>query len=384
MRGRAGRALDRLAVAACVAAVAVVAGCARKPSRVKIGIGLARSGHAAVQLAAEEINASGGIDGVPVELMGLGSMGPFSEWDPSAVLGLAEKLAADEHLLGVIGHSDSASTLSTAPIYNRAGIPQIVTIATNPAITNIGPWTYRLCLSDDAQGPLLADYAVKDWKKRRIAMFAVSDDYGRALSERFERRVRELGGTLVRAVSHRNFLLPDDHEMIRSQLADMKADPPDLIVLFQRVRAARWTIRAIREAGLTCDILGGDNLASADVMLDDQGISEGMRVSQFLRLEPGDARAAAFERALRAKETGREVDYDQAFAYDAVHLLRDAIRAGGFTRSGIKDHLDGLIRRGTVVKGVAGEFRLGPDHDARRPIYIAEIRNRRFHIIGAR
>src|SRR6185503_187532 len=130
----------------------------------------------------------------------------------------------------VIGHSDSASTLSAASFYNQQKIPQIVTIATNPAITNIGEWTYRLCLSDAAQGPALAEYAVKDWGKRRIAVFYVNDDYGRGLAQLFEKH---------------------DYQMIQSSLKFIKAQgEPDLIVLFQRIAAAEWTIKAIRDAGL--------------------------------------------------------------------------------------------------------------------------------------
>ena len=156
-------------------------------------------------LAAKEINARGGIGGIPLELMGL-------EWkignlyDAEEIVEWANKFAETQDLLAVIGHSDDSSTLSAAALYNKKGVPQIVTIATNPAITNIGDWTYRLCISDAAQGPALAEYTVRDWGKRRIAVIYVNDAYGRGLAELFETRVREIGGEIVASIMHRNVL----------------------------------------------------------------------------------------------------------------------------------------------------------------------------------
>lgn len=370
----------RRALALVMTTVALAApACRVQPGRVVVGIGLASNAHEAVALAAKEINSAGGIAGVRLELAGLDWK--VDRFDPAAVLAWATRFAQTRDLVAVIGHSDSASTLSAAASYNRAGVPQIVTIATNPAITSIGPWTYRLCLSDAAQGPALADYAVTDWKKRRIAVFFVNDDYGRGLERRFETRIHELGAEVVATVMHRNILGPDDQETIRMALADMKQrTKPDLVVLFQRVPAAVWTLRAIHEAGLDVDKLGSDNLAQLWFIESEPELAEGVRVSQFIDPDPEDPRAAKFVRSFRAI-TGRDPDYGQAFAYDAVYLLRDALAQGRYTRAGVKAYLDRLISEKTPVHGVGGTFTLGPDHDPRRALHIAEIRNGHFHVI---
>lgn len=369
-------------------AVAVIAGlltvgaCDARPPRVVVGIGMARNIHPAVVLAVKEINAAGGIDGVPLELDGLDDPGIGDRFDPVTTLALANRFVHNEGLVAVIGHSDSASTLSAASVYNANAVPQIVTIATNPAITGIGPWTYRMCLSDAAQGPALADYAVRQWGKRRIAIFLVNDDYGIGLSERFEERARSLGAEIVATVLHRNTLQPDDAATIRVALERMTRETrPDLLVLFQRVAAARQTMQAIREAGLQVDLLGGDNLAQQS-LADAPELLSGFRVSQFFAADSGDARAGAFARAYQAAE-GRSPDYSQAFAYDAVYLLRDAIAQGGYRRAGVKAYLDGLVRRQTAIQGVGGTFTFGADHDARRPLYVAEVRDKSFHVISS-
>ncbi|MDO8837088.1 MAG: ABC transporter substrate-binding protein, partial [Vicinamibacterales bacterium] len=183
------------------------------------------------------------------------------------------------------------------------------------------------------------------------------------------------------SVMHQNFLQPDDHATIRLAIARMKATAqPDLIVLFQRVEAAAWTIRAIREAGLTAAILGGDNLAQYSLLRGLQALAEGVRVSLFFHADPGDARGRRFLAAYRAA-TGAEPDYSQAFGYDAIYLLRDAVLKGGFTRTGVKAYLDALVRDGAEVPGVGGPFSLKPNHDARRPLHIAEIRGGAFEVL---
>ncbi len=375
----------RLAAAGALALLLLAAGgaaCQRRPKQVVVGIGLAANTHPGAKLAADEINAAGGVDGVRIALAGLDwpSRGE-SPYDPASVLDWADRFSAMDDLVAVVGHSDSGSTLSAASTYNRKGIPQIVTIATNPAITNIGSWTYRLCLSDAAQGPALADYAVTEWRKKRLALFYVNDDYGRALARLFEDRARELGAVVVASAMHHNVLQPEDEQLLRETVQDLRQAAPDLVVLFQRVAAARWTLSALRDAGVTADVLGGDNLAQYSFAQDDaRHTTDGVRVSQFTNLDPANPRTARFAERVR-KASGREADYGVAYAYDAIYLLRDALHEGGFTRHGVKSYLDRLIRERRQVEGVTGSYLLAADHDARRPLYVAEIRDGRFRVL---
>jgi branched-chain amino acid transport system substrate-binding protein len=361
----------RQIVATVILGLLMLGACTTKPRRIVLGIALSASYHPAAELAVKEINATGGINGVPIELVGL-DWKVVDEFKATDILTQAGLFAAEKDLIAVIGHSDSVSTLSAASFYNQHEIPQIVTIATNPAITNIGVWTYRLCLSDAAQGPALAEYAVRDWGKRRIAVIYVNDDYGRGLAQLFEKRARELGGEIVASVMHRNALIDDDKELIRSTVKSFKKNhEPDLIVLFQRTSAAKWTLQTIREEQLSASILGGDSLGPVDFAKRNPELMEGVRVSQFFLPRSDDAYATAFVKNYRAF-TGKDPDYGHAFAYDAIYLLRDAALHGGGSRVAVRTYLDKLIREKTKGAGVAGHYTLGQDHDARRELYIVE------------
>jgi branched-chain amino acid transport system substrate-binding protein len=366
--------MKRTVISLILVLLLLPSGCTKKPRRIVIGIALTADYHQAAQLAAQEINARGGIDGVPVELMGL-DWKVVSYFKPEDVVRWAGQFAEEKDLIAVIGHSDSGSTLSAAAIYNQLKVPQIVTIATNPAITNIGDWTYRLCLSDAAQGPALAEYAVKDWGKRRIAVFYANDDYGRGLAQLFQKRVRQLGGEIVASVMHRNVLEKDDEALIRSSLAELKKKGElDLVFLVQRIGAAQFTLKAIRDAGLNSSILGGDSLGPPSFAKANTALMEGVRVSQFFQPRSDDVKAMEFLKDFRVF-AAKDADYGDAFAYDAVYLVRDAALRGGLSREGVKSYLDRLIRERTQETGVAGPYVMGPDHDARRSLYIVDVHN---------
>jgi branched-chain amino acid transport system substrate-binding protein len=358
-----------------------ISGCAALPARVSIGIALTRSNHPAVEFAVSEINTHGGIRGIPLEVVGL-------DWDfvsraePKEIFEWSNRFARDEDLVAVIGHSDSASTLSAAALYNSMKLPQIVTIATNPAITNIGPWTYRICLSDSFQGPALAEHSVKDWNKRRIGVFYVNDDYGRGLAELFESHVVRLGAKIEFSVLHRNLLDPDDQEHIRSVIARINRGEyrPDLIALFQRTEAADWTLAELRRSEVRVDLLGGDSLGLSGFAEADPALKEGMRISAFFHPRPENPKSERFAKDYR-RVTGTEATYGDAFAYDAIYLVRDAVLSEGFSRQAIRSYLDRLIRERIEVDGASGKFVLGEDHDARRALYIVEIRSGTHHFI---
>lgn len=379
LRGLAARTLAAAALAGLL-----LGGCRQEEGTIRIAVALSTPTYLGAELAAREVNAAGGVQGARIALEGPGVGGseplPTS---PSGILDLARGFATDPGIVAVVGHSDSRSTLSASAVYNQHGLPQIVTIATHPAITNIGDWTYRLCISDAQQGPALARYATESWGKRRIAVVHVNDDYGRGLASRFAEEVRRLGGEVVGTVLHRQPMTDDDRATVRRELERLAGAPrpPDLVALFQRAEDASWTVAALREAGLDADVLGGDNLGRSAFLATDPGLKEGMRVSQFFLV--GDERPAThrFVRAYR-ELTGEPPDYGHAFAYDAVYLLRRAIEEGGATRDGIKSYLDGLIAHGTPVEGAAGPYTLAPDHDARREIFIAEIENGVFRPIA--
>jgi branched-chain amino acid transport system substrate-binding protein len=362
---------------------ALAGGCDSRPQRVVLGVAVNVHDHPAVELAVREINRSGGINGVPLELDGLDWQVPV-RFPPSEILEWVERFEGNHDLLAVIGHTDSTSTLTSAALYNRKRIPQIVTIATHPAVTRMGEWIYRMCVTDDVQGLALARYAVQDWGKSDIAVFYVNDDYGKGLAQAFHNEAERLGARIVSSTFHDHALIGAELERIGAVLERLRREdrPPDLFVLFQRTRAAVLTAAEIRRLGFEAGILCSDSVSHPSVLRSDTDAIEGMRLSQFLTSSADDPGTQEFFRKHR-ELTGRDPGYSESFAYDAVYLFRDAVAGGGFSREGVKRHLDRLVRSGESVQGVSGEFRFGTDRDAVRSFHIVEIRDRRFRPIAS-
>lgn len=373
---------ERLVFIVLISFTVIVSACRAHPRRIVVGVAINSSQHPAVELAVREINATGGIQGIPVELLGL-DWKEAGNYDAQDILKWANVFSETKELVAVVGHSDSNSTLSAAAFYNQHQIPQIVTIATNPAITNIGGWTYRLCLSDAVQGSALANYAVREWGKKRIAVFYVNDDYGRGLAQLFEKQVQELGGEIIASVMNRNALQKDDQELIWSTIQRIKsAGPPELIALFQRKEAALWIIQAIHQAGLNTDVLGGDSLGASEFLKGPPELTDGVRISQFFVPRPEQALSTKFAHDFK-ELTHSEPDYGHAFAYDAVYLIRDAVQYGGPSRQGVKTYLDHVIQKRIQRNGVTGPYRLNADHDARRSLFIVKIHSGRQQLVKA-
>ena len=109
------------------------------------------------QLYVEQVNAAGGIDGIPLTLNVQDDKG-----DPKEAAIVANMLAQDESVLAIVGHYNSSCTLAGAPIYNEAGVAAIAYGSSSPAVTEAGPYIYRTIPSDDVGGRMVAQWAFAD------------------------------------------------------------------------------------------------------------------------------------------------------------------------------------------------------------------------------
>jgi branched-chain amino acid transport system substrate-binding protein len=351
--------------------------CSGRPGKIVIGVALNEYDHAAVEMAVDEINRDGGIDGVPLELAGL-DWDVRNHTDPEESFDWVEQFDVVENVVAVVGHSDSAATLASAPLYNQRGIPQIVTIASHPAINDIGECVYRICVRDELQGEALAKFAVQEQGWRRLAMFYENDAYGKGLAGTFLLHAEEGGADIVSSVFHPHSLTEVDRRTITSVLERLREeDPPDAFVLFQRVGAGTFTINEIRRLGFDSAILGSEHVADWASRAGRPAEMEGVFASSFFDPLPGDEAAVAFIERYRAA-FGGDPGYSKAFAYDAIYLLRDAILHGGASRRGVKRYLDRVISDRITVEGVTGAYVLDETRDARREFYIGQIRDGSF------
>src|SRR5262245_21347325 len=157
----------RIFVAAgLAAAIALVAACGSKEghsSEIPVGLyasltgGIATFGIStrdASQLAIDDINKKGGVLGKPIKL--------YVEDDqskPEEAATVVTKLINQDHVIAMLGQVASSHSLAAAPICQASGVPMISPSSTNPRVTQVGDYIFRVCFMDTFQGAVMAHFA---------------------------------------------------------------------------------------------------------------------------------------------------------------------------------------------------------------------------------
>ena len=347
-----------LLAGAAAACTGVLGACRADSGAIRIGIAGPFSeprGHsmlAAAQLAVKDINAAGGVRGRPLELV----VEDDSANSTRAIV-VAQTLRDDPRVVAVIGHLTSGTTLAAADIYN-AGRDPVVNVspsASNPDLSGIGPYTFRVCATDLAHGSTLAHFAYERLGARAAAVLYLNDDYGRGILATFTEEFQRLGGTITGQDPIVASADPGPY------LARIQRDGRAQVLMVAGDRSSAAVIlRVARAAGLGLPILGGDGLTGIQA---EGAIAEGVYISSnYLPQRPGE-RNAAFLRAYAEANGGEQPDHRGAGAYDAVHLIADAIRAGGTRRAAIRDVLAQVGRSRPAYEGVTGRIAFDDNGD---------------------
>jgi branched-chain amino acid transport system substrate-binding protein len=313
-----------LMVAMLVATATMVSGKA-KLAPIKIGaagpytgdvskIGL--DGLNAIRMAVDEANAAGGIGGRMIEIVEADDAG-----DPSKAILVAEKLAMDRGVIGVVGPMNSATVQAALPTYQRTGLPIISQSATYPDLTEMGyKVMYRICPRDDAQGPASARFITEILQAKTIYIIDDKTTYGQGLSDQVEPALKAADVKVLRgqiAIEDRDF---------SPILTRVKASEPDLVYLgLANPAQAASLIKQAAGLGLKPTFMGGDGLKEKDQLITGAaGLAEGMYVTSIGKDIREVPEAQEFIEKFEATYGAMSVFGGQS--YEAANILIDAAR----------------------------------------------------------
>ncbi|HET7425824.1 MAG TPA: ABC transporter substrate-binding protein [Gemmatimonadales bacterium] len=298
----------------------------------------------AAELAAEEINATGGINGRRLELV---TRDDYA--DPDSAVFVAADLY-DSDVSAVVGHLFSGMTLAAAPVYNGGDDP-VVAISpssSSPEVSAAGQFTFRICPSDLAHGTVLAHWVRDRLHLTRGAVLYLNDEYGRGIRQTFVSEYTRLGGDLQSVdpyLGDRPDVGPYLDRLVHSE-------PPEFIVVAGNRGEAEEIIRQARKRGLKMPILGGDGLEGIQAA---GALADGVYLSSpYFPSIPSTANrrfVAAFRR--KYPDAGLP-NQPAAGAYDAIYLLRDVIARAGSSRAAIRRALSGVGSVTPPFEGVTG------------------------------
>jgi len=336
---------------------------------VKIGVDLPMSGGEApngvptnngVILAIEEANKAGGPYRFEEELKDDAVNGVH---DPAQGAKNAQELIADPAVVGIVGNFNSNVGKAVIPITNAAGIVQISPAQTNPGLTK-GPDAaalrtkpnnyFRVCTTDDIQGPVGADYAYRTLKARKVSILDDQETYGKGIADEFEKEFKRLGGTVL---SHDG--IPKGTQDFHAILTAIKAKNPDLLYFGGVTTTGGGLIRKqMPDVGLTIPYEGGDGIVEDEFLKvagDAANGSYGTVASINVQRVPA---AQAFVKAYRAR-FGSDPGAYSANAYVAAKIIIDAVRAVGPDRAKVLD----WVRKLHNYKSIIGTFSFDKNGD---------------------
>jgi branched-chain amino acid transport system substrate-binding protein len=348
-----------------VAAMALgLAGC-RSHAPVRIGVVIGGEGVAGARIAASEINATGGIHG---RLLDLRVMAKGGATRASVALAAAESLAGDPSVIGIVGHANSAASLSGAQIYNARHVLQIAPTSSAPLLTRAGPYTFRLVASDIHQARFLADEVLAGNPAPRIAMFFVNDDYGHALHEEVRARFSHANVPVV-------FDAPYAEDTLRDVAAIARAvanGRPDLLVWLGRAPQLRQLLPTLRLAMPALQIVASDGIDNATTERNADGALTGVRFVCFV--DPSALRPPLSDLRARFRAmTGLPLTAEAALTYDAVMLMATSARAAGTERDAIRGYVASIGTQRPPYSGATGVIAFDANGDPRPSYCLGEI-----------
>ncbi|MCW3138173.1 MAG: ABC transporter substrate-binding protein [Methanophagales archaeon] len=332
-----------VAAAIAIAAIAFVT-VEKKPEEIKVGAVLPLSGDLSaygkyvqrgIELAAEEINANGGIGGANITVLYRDNEGKSDK-----TVSVINALIAEDKVPVVIGAVVSENTLAVCPIAEKKKVVLISPTSTSPKLSDYKNYVFRTCPSDIYQGKALSD-VIFDLKPEgaRVAVMFVDNDYGVGLKDAFVKSYQERG-EIVAVEAHKE----GDTEFT-GVLSAIKDKNPDVVVLITYAKEGAAIVKQGREEGLDVAWVGSDGIKS-DAFIEQVGKdAEGVKATYPISMV-SESVTENFVKLYRAKYGAGSIDTDVAYGYDTMHVVAEAIEKGGYDAEDISDALREIRHHG--------------------------------------
>ncbi len=326
-----------------------------------------------VNLAVGEINAAGGVDGKKLRVVSYDDEGK-----PDGALNVAKKLV-DDRPVAVIGEVASTLSISAAPVFNTAHIPMISPSSTNPKVTQVGPYIFRVCFIDPFQGLVAAKFATANLKAKKAAvLFEQTSDYSRGLSDVFSQNLPKMGGQIVDTETY----VKTDVDF-KSELTKIKAANPDVLYVPGYYSNIGPIAKQAKEIGLNVPLLGGDGWDSPKLVEGaggPGGALEGSYYTNHSSMDNPDPTIQNFVGKYKKAYNTTAPDTIGALAYDAVGVLADAIKRAGkpadgdYSAPAYRTKVRDAIAATQGYKGVTGTITINSDRNAVKPAVVLQIK----------
>lgn len=319
-----------------------------------------------LKLAVEEMNNGPKLLGKNIKLITYDDQGR-----PSEAQTVVQRLIKNDNVVAVIGEVASSRSKAGAPICQQNKIPMITPASTNPEVTAIGDYIFRVCFIDPFQATVISKFITNTLKLKKVALLKdVKNAYSTGLSDFFEKEFKNMGGEIVEIQS---FQAGDKD--FKAQLTSIKAKNPEAIFIPAYYTDVNLISIQAREIGITVPLIGSDGWESEKLTEGKaKDALEGCFFSTHVSTENPDPLIQNFIAKYKAKYNMMP-DAMSFLAYDAGMILFDAIKRAGSTDP---EKVKNELAKTKDYSGVTGKISINEQRNAVKPAVILEIKGGHF------
>lgn len=354
-----------------LAGLIALAACTKKSDEIVVGEYGSLTGNDAtfgistnkgVRMAFDEVNEKGGIKGKKIKLVTLDDQGKTEE-----AAQVVTQLITQKNVVAVLGEVASSRSKAAAPVAQKYGVPMISPSSTNPDVTKIGDYIFRVCFIDPFQGLVMAKFATENLKVKKAAILRdVKNDYSVGLADVFAAEFKKMGGEIVADVSYQ----ANDVDF-KAQLTQIRSKNPEAIFIPGYYTEVGLIAKQARELGIKAPLLGGDGWDSSKLNEIGKAAVNGSYFSNHYTSESSDPVVQDFIKKFQAK-FNEVPDGLAAMGYDAAKVLVAAMeKAPELTPKAIRDE----IAKTKDFVGVTGKITLNEERNAVKPAVVVQVEN---------
>lgn len=317
------------------------------------------SSHKGTLLAIEEINAAGGVLGKKLKLV--------TEDDQSLAgqpATIVRKLITQDKAIAILGEVASSKSLEAAPICQQSKIPMISPASTNPKVTEVGDYVFRICFIDPFQGTVVSKFALSKGYKNVAVLTDVKQDYSVGLAEFFVKHFTANGGTITKEQKYST-----GDKDFKAQLTSLKGGKPDAIFIPGYYGEVALIAKQAKQLNLKVPLLGGDGWVGDSLLKVAGNALDGSFFSSHFSAEDKAPAVQEFVKKYQAKYKAVPDDM-AALGYDSAMILADAIKRAGTTESA---KLRDAIAATKDFKAITGNITLDEKRNASKSAVMMTI-----------
>jgi branched-chain amino acid transport system substrate-binding protein len=314
------------------------------------------------QVAAQEINAGGGVLGRKIEIVAADTRGV-----PAESVSAYKKVVIQDKVVAVDCCWFSSSTIATVPTMEELKIPTTNGVSFLPdAKTTKLTWLFKFAQTPSMEKRFI-DYWVQKIGVKKVAFLARNDDWGRATSGVYQARLKELGGTVVSS----DFYTPGEKDFY-AYFTKIKGLNPEGVNIVDISAVTANLIKQLRELGIKATLVGSDGPVTDSFIKLAGPLAEGIPLVVRYSDQIDTPRNRKFVEAFRAMRNGESPDQYAQAGYDSVYMQTEAIkRAGSTDAAKIREQLLKL----EYVSVSGSPIKFDQNQQATPKIFVAVVKN---------